>query len=808
MIRYSLVILFFVISIGTNAQSFCSHFKPTQRQRVKKMMVEDKRTDSFDVKHYHINLDIQDFLGQKISGYTDISIHSKVNGLQSVRLDLLKLSVNKISIGATTLNYTYNDTILLIDLGTARNANDTFTIRVEYKGKPQQDKSWGGFYFSGSYAFNMGVGFDANPHNFGRVWFPCVDDFKSRSTYDYTITTPNNYRAMCNGLLQSETSNPDNSITWHWKLSNTIPTYLSSVAVAPYKVFTDSYNGSSGSTPITLAGIDTNALKGSFINLKGAFAGFEKWYGVHRFERVGFNGVPFNAGAMEHATNIAYPNYAIDGTTGQETLMAHEFSHHWWGDNTTCRTAEDMWLNEGWASYSESLFLEEIYGKQRYKDNVMANHFEVLRWAHLRDGQPWPISGIPHAYTYGVHVYKKGADVLHTLRNYVGDSTFANTAKDFHESYKYNNVNSEDLKAMFKKHQNYSFNNMDDFFDSWVYGKGFPAISGYIVGVTQIGTGSNFNCSIRFHQQLRFTDKPFKGMLVNVSFLRSKTDFSPYGWNFIMTNTDTVVVMKVPFNPVAIFIDRDNDINDAVTENEIWLKNSNQYNFNWALMNVNTTSNTTTDSTLLRIEHHWTAPVPSNIPYPNLYASSNRYWRVLGPWSDTLLDVVATIVYDGSTPGGFTSGWLDNDIIKITEDSLVLLYRPDPRSDWTIYPYYQKTTGNVKDKRGNITLSGLKKGEYVFAMYDRTLGINNDIEENKQGRLNIYPNPADGLVKIEFDDVYRTSELKVMDNAGKIIQVIPLFSGQNFVEIDTLEWASGIYYVSLANGLTQKLIVE
>ena len=93
-------------------------------------------------------------------------------------------------------------------------------------------------------------------------------------------------------------------------------------------------------------------------------------------------------------------------------------------------------------------------------------------------------------------------------------------------------------------------------------------------------------------------------------------------------------------------------------------------------------------------------------------------------------------------------------------------------------------------------------------MYDRTLGVNNTLKDSKQGKLNIYPNPADGLVKIEFDDVYRTSELKVMDNTGKIIQAIPLFSGQNFVEIDTLEWASGIYYISLANGLTQKLIVE
>lgn len=792
-----------MLSLASQAQSFCSHFKPTQRQRVKKVMIDDRRTDSFDVKHYNINLDIRDFIGQKISGYTDINIKSKVNGLQNVRLDLLKLSINKITIGQTNLNYTYNDTVLLVDLGTARNTNDTFTIRVEYGGRPQKDKSWGGFYFSGVYAYNMGVGFDANPHNFGRAWFPCVDDFKSKSLYTFAITVDKNNRAFCNGEFVDLITNQDSSITMVWELHNPISTYLASVAVAPYRMVSDSYNAINGLLPITLAAIpsDTAKMKASFIHLKNAIAGFEKWYGAHRFERVGFNAVPFSGGAMEHATNIAYPIFAIDGTTGQETLFAHEFGHHWWGDNITCRTAEDMWLNEGWASYSESIFTEEVYGKQAYKNYVMDNHFEVLRWAHLRDGQPWPISGVPHAYTYGTHVYKKGADVAHTLRGVMGDADFMTGIKAFQEKYKYTDVSSEDLKNTL---QSSTSKNLTAFFDNWVYTAGFPAYSAYIVNTST--SGSTYNCTIKVHQQLRFTNKLYKDVPLEITLIDKKG--VSFTQNVTLSQADTQLTISSTINPSMVVIDRNEKISDAVTENELWVKNSNSYNFNWALINVNTTSNTVIDSTLLRVEHHWTAPVPSAIPYPNLYASSNRYWRISGTWEDTLLNASATIVYDGSTPGGYTSGWLDNDIIKITEDSLVLLYRPDPSAAWIIYPYYKKTTGNVIDKRGNITLNSIKKGEYVLAMYDRSLGMGNTIKNTKHGKLNIYPNPANGMVKVEFDDVYRSSALEVTDNTGKTVYATPLFSGQNFVVIDTLEWASGIYYVSLGNNLFKKLIIE
>lgn len=800
--RYLLLLTLITGIITVNAQQFCSHFKPDYTKIAKGTNVEDFRTDSFEINHYHINLNITDFISREIKGFTDVNIESKINGLQNIRLDLLKLKINKISLGNSTLNYTYNDTVLLINLGTTRNTNDTFTIRVEYEGVPQKDLFWGGFYFSGVYAWNMGVGFVSEPHNYGRVWFPCIDDFKSRSLYSFTITAKDNNQVLCNGLLQSETDNNDGTKTWNWKLSNTIPTYLASIVIAPIRVARDSYSSTlSGNTPITLAAGDTTKMKASFVNLKGAFAGFEKWYGKHRFERVGFHAVPFNSGAMEHATNIAYPIYASDGTLNNETLMAHEFAHHWWGNNITCRTAEDMWLNEGWASYSESIFLEQVYGKQRYKENVMSNHIDVLRWAHLRDGKPRAISGVPHTYTYGRHVYNKGADVAHTLRGYMGDADFEAGIKDFQEKYKYSDVSSEDFKNTLQTHTKA---NMNAFFDNWVYEAGFPAFSAYIESVSP--SAGNYSCKVKVNQQLRFTNKTYTSVPLTLSFVnQSGVEVTE---NITVNKRDTTFIFSLPIEPVLVIADRDEKLSDAVTESEVVLKDIiGSVYLEGALMSVEHSSSFSDDE-FLRIEQHWTAPVKSNIPYSNLYASENRYWRIMGNWKDSLLSIKASLGYDGRTPGDFSSGWLDNDLIKITEDSLVLLYRKNPSEEWVIYPYYIKNANNLNDKRGFITLNSIKQGEYVLAMYDRTLGTTTPID-NKQGKLKIYPNPTSGLVKIEFDDVYRTTELHIIDNKGVSIKTIPIYTGQNFVQLDTTGWSSGIYYVGVGNAKNlEKLVIE
>ncbi|HNX06468.1 MAG TPA: hypothetical protein PKL96_02680, partial [Bacteroidales bacterium] len=203
-------------------------------------------SDTIDVLNYGLHINLVHLSTKSLSGSATLEFTPRHNNVSQVKLDLLKLSVDSIYYENNPLTtFTYNDTILLISLPSAIGLNDTVLLTVFYHGMPQTDASgWGGFYFSAdsSFAYNLGVGFAAVPHNYGRVWFPCIDDFVDRATYDCHITVKNDKKAVCGGTLLSVVDNGNNSSTYHWRMHNTIPTYLASVAVGNYVAVNDTFH--------------------------------------------------------------------------------------------------------------------------------------------------------------------------------------------------------------------------------------------------------------------------------------------------------------------------------------------------------------------------------------------------------------------------------------------------------------------------------------------------------------------------------------------------------------------------------------
>jgi aminopeptidase N len=183
--RYTIVFLFlFIISRLSIAQiNTCQSFKSASASATPiYLSPENLRSDTIDILKYTINLDITDFVGQKIKGNTVVKFTPKINGQSSLKLDLLKMTLDSVSYGTSLLSYGYNDTLLKINLPTIFNIADTGQVIVYYHGTPQGDPAgWGGFSFNGNYAYNLGVGFGAKPHNYGRVWFPCFDNFVEKS---------------------------------------------------------------------------------------------------------------------------------------------------------------------------------------------------------------------------------------------------------------------------------------------------------------------------------------------------------------------------------------------------------------------------------------------------------------------------------------------------------------------------------------------------------------------------------------------------------------------------------------------------
>lgn len=657
----------------------------------------NSRSDTIDILNYSISLDMTNLADRQMDGYCAIRFAAKANAVTNLKLDLLQLKVDSIVQEGAKLSYNYNDTLINVTLLDTLNTGDTSEVIVYYNGSPQQDRDWGGFYYKDGYAFNLGVGFASNPHNYGRIWHPCFDNFIERAIYTFHIKTTSDKKAHCNGYLQSENI-LDGINTRTWKMKAPIPTYLACIAIGDYAVVRQSHEGVAGTVPIELVATaeDTAKVKKSFQNLKKAIAAYEYWYGPHRWSKVGYSFVPFRSGAMEHATNITYPMSAANGTLYREHLMVHELGHSWWGNLVTCETAVDMWINEGMASYSEYLFWEYTYGWKRYIDKVKENHYKVLRKAHQQEKGYRPLTGVPHEYTYGMHVYDKGAAVAHNMRWYLGDSLFRKGLHYVMDAYQYKNLNS----ASFRDALTYSTGvDMTQFFDDWVFLGGFPHFE--IVRSIAEKENESYKVKVYIKQSLLGRDIYCREVPLELTFMDNN-------WNKFKTTIrvsdrmDSATVI-VPFLPTVTILNEGHLLNQARFDYQFKIMATDTVPIIISMREVGFHSfkaQNVTDSVWLHLEHHLVEP--SNNGLPNgCTLSSKHYWSVNGVVSD----------------GFEAQASLQNDLIDDEDlmaanglDSLILLYRGNCDESWQIHPNYTKRQTN----KVTFTFS-LLKGDYAFA---------------------------------------------------------------------------------------------
>ncbi len=751
----------------------------------------DPRSDSIDLIITTLNLDITDFAGKTISGNANIIFVPKLPGVTEIRLDLLSMTIDSVGWAAGPLTWNYDGQSLHILFPSPLDTAGGYpNLHIAYHGSPVQDASaWGGWYWQSPYAYNLGVGFAADPHVFGRAWFPCFDNFVERCIFHFNITTAPDKPAYCNGNLQADVVLPSGKRRRTWWIQDKIPSYLACVAVGPFTSFTRTYAGENGPVPvdIAVAPADSTNLKNSFIHLSNALACFEHWYGPFRWNKIGYSIVPFTGGAMEHATNIAYPKFAIDGATNYETLMAHEFSHHWWGDLATCRTAEDMWLNEGWASYSEHLFTEWVYGRKAYLDAVNANFLEVLQKAHVNEGGYRAVSGVPHDLTYGQHVYNKGAVVAHNLRGYLGDSLFRQGLRTVLEETQFTDWSSEDFRDKLSAATGVD---LSDFFEDWVFSPGFPHFSVDSVHAVFSPIDAPTEVHVFVKQKLRGAPHFYQNVPVEFTFV----DFN---WNrqtrtaLVSGETDEVVFYFSAWEAVPSFVwlNTNGLLTFARAEKEKVIKNIGSSNFNPARMDLKVNALPPGDSALVRIEHHWVMPDTAGIANPLNYLLTNRYWTVDGDLP-TGFDAQTSVFYDGQ--GQLDQ--LDAELFAQTspsEDSIIVLYRTGAGQPWTEWPTYVKNTlGSANNRYGFLRIDHVQRGEYTIAKGVTTVKVGEP--ERRLFDLAVLPNPADSFIRISsaenFDKVLVFSQ-----NGDQVAQ--QSFAEGRQQEIRVAQLPAGNYWV-------------
>jgi len=723
------------------------------------VFAQTNHSDTLDILNYDINLDMTNISGQTIVGNTVIAATPKIDNLNYFPLDLLALTVDSIFVNDTLCAFQYNDTLIHILPVHNYDTNDTVILSVYYHGHPITDPSgWGGFYFSGSStAYNLGVGFQDIPHNYGRVWFPCLDDFNDRATYDFHITTADNLTAVCNGTMEQVTDNGNGTKTWHWTLHQSIPTYLASVAVSNYVLVSDTFNSMNGPIPIGIYVLPNDSVDaiGSFAHLKQILAGYEQYFGPYRWERVGYVGVPFNSGAMEHATNIAYPSAVINGNSTYEYLYAHELSHHWFGDYLTCASAEDMWINEGWAVFCESFYHEFLYDKPTYLSYLMDIHAKALRTAAYDDGGVFPLYPMPQYTTYGTTTYDKGASVVHTLRNYLGDTLFFYAVKAYVTHFGLKNVSSYDLRDFLTT---YTGIDMTDFFDGWVFSPGYPHFS--IDSFLVVPNGGNYDVTVYIRQRLRQRSNFTNNNKVEVTLADDQWHFQTEEINF--SGEFGQATFTIPFNPTHAFMDLDQKMCDARTSDSKVISSAATIPFDNTYLTLYV--NQITDSAFVQVEHNWIAPDSFKTPVEGLYLTDKRYWKVEGILPDSF-NITARFLYSKATTGSYAH--LDYGFLTNSPDSLVLLYRQNSSDDWHITNAYKQGAST----NGYMTLDTLMIGEYAFGMWDRTTKID-EIEPSGSGKIKVFPNPTNG----DFNIQQTSNEITVFEIFN--VSGEKIFSGQ------------------------------
>jgi len=417
----------------------------------------------YDIIYYDIHWQV-DMVGRSISGSVGTYGRSNLSGLDSVIVNLTdSLTVDSIIGPSGNLTFVHASGNITVYLDRSYSAGEVFGFTVVYHGVPPHSEGRGLWFSSnGDYPVLQNL---SEPY-LSYLWWPCNDLTADKAdSIDVRITVDAELFATSNGLLISNVNNGDGTRTLHWQSHYPISTYLVCLAVGKYTSWTDYYvYSSTDSMPIiNYAFADQSAVSQAiFQYTASALDLFVELYGEYPFllEKYGHTQTFGNLG-MEHQTNT----FMIFTTDYTESVVIHELAHQWWGDLVTCGSWHDIWLNEGFATYSEALYAEALYGFTYYQNYMQAlDYFDSGPVYSYDTTQVWP--GI-----FNNRVYVKGAWVLHMLRHELGDSLFFASLQTYLQTYAYSTALTGDFQAVC---ETVSGQNLEPFFQQWIYGVGRP----------------------------------------------------------------------------------------------------------------------------------------------------------------------------------------------------------------------------------------------------------------------------------------------------------------------------------------------
>ena len=729
--------------------------------------------ENFDVTHYEIHLWDFDFTNHTLQGeaFIDVTFTVPTNTLV---LELKRLIVNYIATESIAVSsFSQEGDYLSIVLEETANAGETMTFDIGYGGNTFNE-SWGGVHWWGNYVYNLGVGFESIPHNLGKTWFPCVDNFTDKASYSLHINVTNDKKAICGGNLTDVVDHGDGTSTWSWEITQEVATYHVSFAIGDYVLWEDTYNGIERDIPVEVyvKPNQINNVPGTFVHVKDIAAFYEDNFGPYPFNRIGY--ICTGQGCMEHIDNIAITGGVITGNTTQEEYIAHELSHMYFGNKSTCSTAGDMWLNEGFAQFCGLFYRSGVYGEDNFQ-NAMSNlTTSITQWC--KNENNWiPLNNMPETMTYdGTAIYDRGAVIVNTMMNYLGRENFLSGIRHYLETYAYNAASSEQLRDALTEATGID---MSGFFDTYVFHGGMPHYAANIVEI--LPNGNQFDSKVQFGYEHIGPSHIGQNNRVEITFLGAENQMhtAMACWDGL----EGEQTFTLDFEPIAVFVDYDNHFLDAKIDRNLLATSPTSITLtSFCELIVNSVSN----STLLRLENHYIAPDNDpGIPFLNL--STRRYWNVFrNDFGEA--DVTGRFAFDYGPSQ-------DGDIIETQNDSAVLLYRANANEQWHSIPYTQE--GNWKT--GRFTVTDVQSGQYVIAAIDKALM---SVDDTQIQSLHVYPIPTKGVLNVIVPG--EQHNYRITNLIGQTIM-----SGVFQHQIDVSALPSGTYFL-IINGITKKFVIQ
>ncbi|RYD51015.1 MAG: T9SS type A sorting domain-containing protein [Sphingobacteriales bacterium] len=534
----ALVLSALQLSAQENKVASCAEGKQFHLRALAKTAVASPLEEAYDVKYVKLDVALTN-RSIALSGTAQTNAVARVPMSQYVFELNNSLLIDSVKVNGVNRTLTTSGIIRTVSLGASLPAGTAFTAQVWYRGTPTAPSANAsvGIYNASSPSWGNAVTYTLSEPYGAKDWWPCKQSLQDKiDSSDVWITVPDSLKAGSNGLLKAVTALSGNRKRYEWQSRASIDHYLISVAVANYVdySFYARFTGSTDSVlvqnyvynnPLTLPyfknAVDSTAMQLDY---------FSQLFGRYPFwkEKYGHCMAPLDGG-MEHQTMSTMANFS-------GILVPHELAHQWFGDYVTCASWRDIWLNEGFAAYSEYLFNAHFKGTAAARADLISKHSNGRTGVTIvSNGSVYVDDTTDVDRIFSTRLtYNKGASVVHMLRFLAPtDSTFFASLRGYLQHFAYGTATTDSFKAVVQPYYNRS---LDTFINEWVYGQGFPVYSarwnaaGGRVYVNLTQQGSAPQSVPVFHYPVQVKLAGFQGDTTIVVDMRSASETVAINW--------------------------------------------------------------------------------------------------------------------------------------------------------------------------------------------------------------------------------------------------------------------------------------